>query len=217
MNTATIKDKFCLHNSHFGAGIDSDGPMMVNARSRPAYTAFRDKNPDLAIPRPPSSPPTNASQVMITLGPIVSPRNHDRDFRAWELRANCSDIKALVNVQYHCGIEEAFDSLTLSIIAAVGYSNIGSDNIVACHNNIIEMHHCTVQLWHNPTANTFGPQVNRILEKSLKLFLVLDSTGTEDVVKFYDRFQEKASNHLLALMSFDAIMLCFGFEGLCYS
>jgi hypothetical protein len=72
-----------------------------------------------------------------------------------------------------------------------------------------------VQLWHNPIANTFGPQVNRILEKSLKLFPVLESTGTEDVVKFYDHFQETASDHLLALMLFDAIMLHFGFKGLC--
>jgi hypothetical protein len=154
MNTATDNNKFHPHNSHFGTGIDLDGPMTANARSQNAYAAFHTNNPDLAIPRPPSTPPTTAPQAMIIPGPIVSPRNRDRDFCAREFRANQSDIKALVNIQYHCGIEEGFDSLTPSIIAADVYSNIGSDDVVACHNNIIEMHRHTMQLWHNPIAGS---------------------------------------------------------------
>jgi hypothetical protein len=68
---------------------------------------------------------------------------------------------------------------------------------------------------HHTTANTFGPQVNRILQKSLNLFPVLDSTLTADAVEFYDCLQETAADHLFALMPFDAIVLRFGFEGLC--
>jgi hypothetical protein len=64
-------------------------------------------------------------------------------------------------------------------------------------------------------SNTFGPQVNRILEKSLKLFPVLESTTTTNAVEFYDWLKETAANNLLALMPFDAIMLRFGFKGLC--
>jgi hypothetical protein len=52
-----------------------------------------------------------------------------------------------------------------------------------------------------------GPQVDRILQKSLSVFPCLDSTATGDVVTFYDRLQEISMNHLLALMPFDAIML----------
>jgi hypothetical protein len=114
MNTATDNNKFHPHNSHFGAGINLDGPMMANARSQNAYAAFR------ATSQPPSTPPITAPQAMITPNLIVSPRNRDRDFHARELRANQSDIKALANIQYHCGIKEGFDSLTPSIIAAVG-------------------------------------------------------------------------------------------------
>jgi hypothetical protein len=93
------------------------------------------------------------------------------------------------------------------LLADVGYVNIGSDDVVACHNHIIKTHCWTIQLWHNPTANIDGPQVNRILQKSLQLFPTLESTATADAVEFYERLQETASDHLLALMPFDAIML----------
>ena len=221
---------FQLHNSHFGAGIDADGPTLSpNERSRSAYRNFQANNPELRQPRPDIPAASNSRpddsypdvtrsaprQNRITPGPIASPRNRDRDSRARELGANRSDISALATAGYHCGIDGGVDPLTSITLVDVGYTNIGSDDVVACHNAIIEVHRKVLQMWHNPTTNTFGPQVNRIIQKSLKLFPVLDSTSTSDMVDFYDRLQETAADHLIALMPFDAILLRFGFEGLC--
>jgi hypothetical protein len=97
----------------------------------------------------------------------------------------------------------------------IGYNQIGSDNVVACHNDIIDTHRKTLQLWHYPTTKTYGPQVNRILQKLLQLFPVLESMTTADMVEFYDCLQETALDHALTLMPFDVIMLQFGFKGLC--
>jgi hypothetical protein len=148
-------------------------------------------------------------------GPIVSPRHCDRDSHACGLRTNPFDITTLANAPYHCGFDKGLDTLMLAILTAIEYNNTGSEDVIACHNNIIDTHRRVLQLWHNPTANMFGTQVNRILQKSFKLFPVLESTLTKDTVKFYDQLQEKASDHILALMPFDAIMLRIGFEGLC--
>ena len=38
--------------------------------------------------------------------------------------------------------------------------------------------------------------------------------ATEDVIGFYDRFQELSTSHLLALMPFDSIVLKNRYEGL---
>ena len=217
---------FELHNSHFGAGIDADGPTLSpNERSRSAYDNFRANNPDLRAYRDethhrpdvshPGAPRSAMRVNRIPPGPIESPRNRDRDSRARELGVNRSDISALATARYHCGFDDGVDPLTSLTLAEVGYTNIGSDDVVACHNAIIEVHRRVLQSWHNSTNNTFGPQVNRIVTKSLKLFPVLESTNTSDMVDFYDRLQETAADHLTALMPFDAILLRFGFEGLC--
>jgi hypothetical protein len=63
--------------------------------------------------------------------------------------------------------------------------------------------------------HTYGPQVNRIITKSLKLLPTLDSTTTDMVVDFYDRLQESASGLVIAILPFDAIMLSNGFKGRC--
>jgi hypothetical protein len=64
-------------------------------------------------------------------------------------------------------------------------------------------------------AHTTGPQIDRILQKSLAAFPRLESTTMANVITFYDRLQEVSMNHLLALMPYDAIMLKYRFEGLC--
>jgi hypothetical protein len=63
--------------------------------------------------------------------------------------------------------------------------------------------------------HTYGPQVDRIITKALKLLPTLDSTTTDTVVDFYDRLQKSASGLVIAILPFDAIMLSNGFEGLC--
>ncbi len=85
---------------------------------------------------------------------------------------------------------------------------------MGCLNEIITAHRQITDSWTNPTTNTSGPQVDRILIKSFKLFPVLESLNTDDVVGFYDRFQELSTAHLLALMPFDSIKLSNRYEGL---
>jgi hypothetical protein len=213
INTVTTHNNgaFQLNNSHFGSGITLDGPILATECSRLAYASFWMNNPNLSVPR---TPPPAGPRAMITPGPIISPCNQDRDSCARELCANQSDITTLANAPYHCGINEGINPLTSSVLATIGYNNIGLEDVIACHNNIIDTHCRTLQWWHNPTANTFGPQVNCILQKSHKLFPVLESTLTADAVEFYNQLQETALDHLLALMLFDAIMLRFGFKGL---
>ncbi len=99
------------------------------------------------------------------------------------------------------------NTLTAGILVNCSYNRIMSDNVLTCYNAIIAAHRRILDLWHNPTAHTFGPQVDRILLKSFTLFPTLESIGTDDVVNFYDQFQECSTSYLLALMLFDAIIL----------
>ena len=91
---------------------------------------------------------------------------------------------------------------------------VSLDDVVGSLNDIVTVHHRISDTWTNPSTNTSGPQVDRILLKSFKLFPTLESLATEDVVGFYDRFQELSTSHLLALMPFDSIVLKSRYEGL---
>ncbi len=53
------------------------------------------------------------------------------------------------------------------------------------------------------------------MEKALPLFKKLDGIAAAELVYFYDEFQRTASVYLLPFMSFDAISIMLGFEGLC--
>ena len=90
-----------------------------------------------------------------------------------------------------------------------------AEEVVICTNDIMYVHQKVRELWFNRSSNTSGPQVDRILQKSLSVFPRLSSTDTGKVVSFYDCLQEISMNHLLALIPFDAIMLQYRFEGLC--
>jgi hypothetical protein len=105
--------------------------------------------------------------------------------------------------------------LSAGFLEKCGYHMILSDNIVTCFNNIIFAHKQVYCLWFNSSNNTAGPQFNRILQKSLKLFPSLNSNSTIEVGNFYDQLQEVSSSHLIAIMPFVAVMLRNRFEGLC--
>jgi hypothetical protein len=138
----------------------------------------------------------------------------DRERHARQLGASCFNIASLAHASYHAGHYGA-PCITASFLQDCGYTNITSDNVVTCFNDIVSTHERIYQLWTNHTTNTTGPQVSRILEKSLKLFPILDATSTDDVVDFYDRLQELSPTYLFGIMPFNAIMLRFRFEGLC--
>ena len=122
-------------------------------------------------------------------------------------------MERLAIPHYH-GKENGVALLNTSYLVRCGFNMISTDDVVTCFNDII-LAHCQIQtMWHNPVANTYGPHVDCILLKSFKLFPILELIVTEDVVNFYERFQELSTSHLLAVMPFDGIVLKNHFKGL---
>ena len=149
-----------------------------------------------------------------SVGPLESPRLGDREHRARQLGVSWFDILGLAHSTYHAG-PDGFPTLTSGVLSKIGYNKISSSDVVSCHNDIIAVHRHILELWHNPVSHTFGPQVDRIITKSLKLLPSLASPTTENVADFYDRLQESTTGLIIAIMPFDAIMLTNRFEGLC--
>jgi hypothetical protein len=141
-------------------------------------------------------------------GPITSPRHWDKESQARCIGASRFDATHLACRAYHVG-EDGVSTLTEDIVRNCGFTRIkaSADDVVVCYNDIMYVHKRVRELWYNSSSHTLGPQVDRILRKSLSVFPCLASTATGDVVTFYDRFQEISMNHLLALLPFDAIML----------
>ena len=149
-------------------------------------------------------------------GPIVSPRHSDRAIHARTLGASRFDLMRLATVEYHVGTDGC-DLLTEDILQECGYAHIKAsvDDVVVCYNDIILVHHKVRELWYNSYAHTSGPQVDKILHKSLSVFPKLTTLRLDDVVGFYDRLQEVSMGYSLVLMLFDAVVLKNRFEGLC--
>ena len=142
-------------------------------------------------------------------GPILSPRAQEDRTRG----RNRFDLAAMANPPYH-GNADGTRQLTFGFLENCGYNTLTSDDIVGSLNEIIALHGRIRDTWFNASANTYGPQIDRILLKSFKLFPTLDSVATADVVDFYDRLQELSNPHLLPLIPFDSIILKYRFEGL---
>ncbi len=143
-------------------------------------------------------------------GPILSPCKK----KDWMSGVSCFDVEQLSIPLYH-GKENGVALLNTGYLVHCGFNMISTDDGVMCFSNII-LAHCRIQdMWHSSVANTYGPQVDCILLKSFQLFPILELTTTEDVVNFYDQFQELSTSHLLAVMPFDAIVLKNCYKGLC--
>jgi hypothetical protein len=112
----------------------------------------------------------------------------------------------LVHPLYH-GRADGVHTLTEAFLANCGYNMIPTDNVVGSLNDIITAHRRVLEMWHNASSHTYGPQIDGILLKSFQLFPQLESMSTDDVVNFYDCFQELSNPHLMALMPFDSIVL----------
>ncbi len=141
--------------------------------------------------------------------PILSPRAHQERVRG----VNRFDIELLAHPLYH-GRMDGVRALTVEFLANCGYNMIPSYDVVGSLNEIITAHRRITDSWYNASSQTSGPQIDRILLKSFKLFPQLETLGTEDVVNFYDRFHELSIPHLMALMPFNSIALKHGYEGL---
>ena len=118
--------------------------------------------------------------------------------------------------EYHIGLD-GVPLLTEDILEARGFSQVTGniDDMVMCYNDIIFGHAKITELWYNGSSHTSGPQVDKIIQKSLSVFPCLESMKVDYVVNFYDRLQEVGLSYVLALLPFDAIVLSHGFEGLC--
>ncbi len=84
-----------------------------------------------------------------------------------------------------------------------------------CYSDTMLVHHKIRELWYNHYTHTSGPQVDKILQKSLTVLPKSESLRVEDVVTFYNRLQEISMCYVLALVPFNAIVLPAQFEGLC--
>jgi hypothetical protein len=187
------------------------GPLKA---SRLAYeSARRRAGAHATVPNATPHRPTAPTTPLLG-GPISSPRHMDRERHAREHSVSRFDVTALAHSAYH-GHRNGYASIHAQYLQSCGYDLFTADDVVTCFNDIISAHGMIYRLWTNATYNTTGPQVARILQKSLKLFPTLVSTRTDDVVEFYDRLQEVASSHLIGIMPFDAVRLRHRFEGLC--
>ena len=165
---------------------------------------------------PSPAPVMTATTHRVVGGPIVSPRHSDRAIHARSMGASRFDVIRLATPEYHIGMDGT-DNLTEDTLQDCGYSTIKAtvDDVMVCYNDIILVHHKVMELWYNVYAHTSGPQVDKVLQKSLTVFPKLSSMCVEDVVGFYDRLQEVSMGYCLALMPFDAVVLKNRFEGLC--
>ncbi len=222
-------------NTTFSLGVcfEPDG-ISVEERARNAWAGSPSgHNAGAQVPDPRPQPPSEISQNPPQLatpprnhpvashdtaptpgGPIVSPRQGDCEGQARRLGASWFDIVRLATPDYHIGTH-GVAVLTHAILVKCGYNQIVSSDVVTCHNNIIAVHRRVRELWYNPSTHTYGPQVERIVTKSLKLLPTLDSATTETMVDFYDRLQESATGLAIAIMPFDMVMIKNGLIGLC--
>jgi hypothetical protein len=126
---------------------------------------------------------------------------------------NQFNIEALAHPLYH-GRADGVHTLMEAFLENCGYNMIPTDNVVGSLHDIITAHRRVLETWHNASSHTYGPQIDRILLKSFQLFPQLESMSTDDVVNFYDCFQELSNPHLMALMPFDSIVLKNRYKGL---
>jgi hypothetical protein len=149
-------------------------------------------------------------------GSVISPRTRDRDLHTHTLGASRFDVIKLACSEYHVGMD-GVPMLTEDILAAQGFAQAlaNVEDVVVCYNDIILAHRKIMELWYNSYAHTSGPQIDKIIQKSLSVFPHLESTKVVDAVNFYDRLQEVGLSYVIAILPFDAIILPHGFEGLC--
>jgi hypothetical protein len=104
-------------------------------------------------------------------GPIVLPRHSDCAIHARSLGASRFDVMRLATEEYHVGMDGC-ESLMEDVLQDCGYAHIKASvkDVIVCYNDIILVHHKVRKLWYNAYAHTSGPQVNKILYKSISVF-----------------------------------------------
>jgi hypothetical protein len=129
--------------------------------------------------------PSSGASRPVVGGPIISPCHRDSDLRARHLGASRYNVVKLACPEYHIGLD-GVPLLTEDILEARGFSQVTGnvEDVVMCYNNIILGHAKITKLWYNGYNHTSGPQVDKIIQKSLSVFPRLESTKVDDVVNF---------------------------------
>ena len=202
------------YDNNLGNHDTADGNAGPLATSRMVYRESTLRRAALApelspshtppVPTPPLQGGPTVSTPTLQGGPISSPRTMDRERLAKQNSVSRFDVTALAHPRYH-GDHDGHPHITPHFLQLCGYDSFTADDVLTCFNDIISAHDTIYHLWSNPTTTTYGPQVGRILQKSIKLFPTLTSTSTDDVVEFYDRLQEVTPSHLIGLVPFDAV------------
>ncbi len=104
-------------------------------------------------------------------GSIISPQHRDWDMRARSLGASRFDVIRLACLEYHIGMD-GVTTLTEDILEAHQFSQVTANvkDVVVCYSDIILAHRKVTKLWYNTYAHTYGPQVDKIIQKSLSVF-----------------------------------------------
>ncbi len=163
-----------------------------------------------------SNPNSHRIGRNIVGGPKVSPCHSNKAMHACTLGVSRFNIIRLATEEYHVGMD-GIDALTEADIQACGHAQVmaTAEDAVVCYNDMILAHRKVSELWYNGYAHTSGPQVDKILQKSLSVYSCLESPRGEDVIAFYDRLQEVSLGYVIAIMPFNAIVLAHRIEGLC--
>jgi hypothetical protein len=140
-------------------------------------------SPTQAHPTPPMAFPAVADTSGIVGGPITSPQNWDKETQVQSLGASRFNVLRLACPAYHGGNDGA-PALTEEFIQQCGFTCIkaSAEDVVVCYNNIMYVHQKVRELWYNKSLNTLGPQMDRILQKSLSVFPRLTLTDTSKVI-----------------------------------
>jgi len=143
---------------------------------------------------------------------ISSPRHIDRRRQAPNAPVSQFDIAALANVKYHGG-GDVYYPLTPAIIHNCGYTAINTVDVISSYNKIILVHESVMTKWVG--RFTVGPQIDRILEKSLVSLPCLLSLEVESVVEWYNTIQKTLMIYLVPITPLDCVMIKMGYKALC--
>jgi hypothetical protein len=102
----------------------------------------------------------------------------------------------------------------MSIVHHCGYTEIILNCVILSYNDIIHIHDYVLENWEHPRGYYKGPQLERILEKSLQSFPCLVMFDVESTVEFYNAFNKTSFLYLPPVMPFDCISIKMGYKAL---
>jgi hypothetical protein len=187
------------HHVDYANGITSNrNPSDTIRRTNTISNNYNDGGPSSRRGADIASPSTNVPLDM---------RQSTLDHYARSHLINRKDIGKLAELHsdYH-GNSIGFSRINEKDLADAGYKfthHYGIHEAAICYNDLIFIHTSMVSAWPDPKDPSKGPQVHRIITKSLTAFPQLHSTSGRAIVEFYDKMQVSGTNYILPLTPFD--------------